>query len=245
MNLVDLLKDCLTGTEFYTIPFGTAEFIGIINCDDYPILIRVGNSKFKLTSDGKLSEKGECIIFPEKDQRSWENWKRPFKEWDLIYNELQNELGLYYKDGDVDYITCCIYDNNVDYIATSKQISKSEYVLATKDQNKLFNDVLSNNSFYWNNNTKTLKKVYFDNGDIIYTECKFCKFISIYKEIKNSKIFTYCDLSIETKSVYVENVNGLADTSLIVDQRLATPEEIQFFITNLINSKSVIMRNKL
>lgn len=65
----------------------------------------------------------------------------------------------------------------------------------------------------------------FKDGDIIYIRCKNTNtFISIFKEIKDEKIYTYCDLGC---NFYYSEFNVLCAKSDVKEQRFATEDEKQ------------------
>ena len=73
LNLVEILKDCPSGTKLYSTVFGEVEFDSIENNSTYPIIIK---SKYygvdRLSIDGKrFVDCGECTLFPSKEQRDW------------------------------------------------------------------------------------------------------------------------------------------------------------------------------
>lgn len=93
LNLVEILKDVPSGTEFYSTVYGDCAFARIDNArGDYPILISAvnrcnDNHEEFLTSDGRnyVDFDGECVLFPSKENRSWEGWKyNPLKEGDPV-----------------------------------------------------------------------------------------------------------------------------------------------------------------
>lgn len=95
INLVEILKDCPKGTEFYSPIFGKVTFNSIKKSAEHPIRVTSLNGREgSFTSSGKYYveyDDSECLLFPSKDQRDWNVWK---KEQDLknIWNQ--------FKDGD-------------------------------------------------------------------------------------------------------------------------------------------------
>ena len=79
LNLAEILKDCPKGTKLYSTIHGEVEFEKIIVDDDYPIKYKFQDSRCNyiyaasVSIEGKysISQKGECILFPSKDQRDW------------------------------------------------------------------------------------------------------------------------------------------------------------------------------
>lgn len=76
INLVEILKDCSKGTKLYSPLIGEVEFIEIVNNNDWPIRVlskTIGNIIFN--KKGQYFESGECLLFPSKDIRTWDNFK--------------------------------------------------------------------------------------------------------------------------------------------------------------------------
>ena len=83
IDLIKILKNCPKGWEFYSSLLGEVEFEGI--CDDekeaYPIRVKVGKLAYTtgFTKEGvQLKGKGECTLFPSKDQRDWSKCTAPW-----------------------------------------------------------------------------------------------------------------------------------------------------------------------
>lgn len=95
INLVEILKDCPKGTEFYSPIFGKVTFNYIKDSSNYPI--RLSNSErgeATFNSSGKYfnnCKDSECLLFPSKYQRDWNVWKTE-QDWKNLWNQ--------YKDGD-------------------------------------------------------------------------------------------------------------------------------------------------
>ena len=83
LNLVEILKDCPSGTKLYSTVYGDVEFYDV-NIDYNPIRVwcKGGPDCFTkilvdFTKDGKIfcGSDGECVLFPSKDQRDWSKFK--------------------------------------------------------------------------------------------------------------------------------------------------------------------------
>ena len=77
LNLVEILKDCPKGTKLYCTLCGEVIFNGI-DKSSYTINVNNGDSEISLTKDGKFwsdSLRGECLLFPSKNQRDWSKFK--------------------------------------------------------------------------------------------------------------------------------------------------------------------------
>jgi hypothetical protein len=90
LDLVTILKDCPKGTKLYSAIYGDVTFYGVDN-SQHVICTKEENGEFvsvSVTKDGKhLLGRGECVLFPSKDQRDWSKFKVPHEKFDV--NTLQ------------------------------------------------------------------------------------------------------------------------------------------------------------
>lgn len=77
LNLVEILKDCPTGTKFYTPVWGEVSFRKLLEGKIFAISIDTCSGNVCLTKEGYylLRNDTECIIFPSKNQRDWSKFK--------------------------------------------------------------------------------------------------------------------------------------------------------------------------
>ena len=76
LNLVEILKDCPSGTKLYSAVLGDVTFESITANKLHPIIIKRNNYSYGFSADGKMhSGLGECTLFPSKDQRDWSKFK--------------------------------------------------------------------------------------------------------------------------------------------------------------------------
>lgn len=77
INLVEILKDCPKGTEFYSSVHGIVMLEKVTSADKYPIKAyntQVGYMSFTTNGQVYSFADSECVIFPSKDQRDWNVW---------------------------------------------------------------------------------------------------------------------------------------------------------------------------
>ena len=83
MNLVEILKNCPKGTKLYSPIYGEVEFTevsivtGSIGC-------KTSNGVTRFYPDGTYYKGGECMLFPSKEQRNWDDFMIPFRDGDVI-----------------------------------------------------------------------------------------------------------------------------------------------------------------
>ena len=89
INLVEILKDCPKGTKFYSSIYGELIYSSMyVDSSNSKIYFIDENSSSMIDGspmvvnyyrDGRLyATKGECTIFPSKDQRDWSKFTAPW-----------------------------------------------------------------------------------------------------------------------------------------------------------------------
>ena len=85
LDLTKILKGCPAGTEFYHAGYGaTVKFVDINFSSGYPIRLALHDNpgyhyaNLAVTEKGTINAdyKGECLLFPSKDQRDWSKFER-------------------------------------------------------------------------------------------------------------------------------------------------------------------------
>lgn len=82
INIAELLKDAPKGTKLYSPIYGEVEFDRIEN-DSIYVLFRTAEDDYyyqNFFSDGRFLPypDSECLLFPSRDCRTWENFKAPW-----------------------------------------------------------------------------------------------------------------------------------------------------------------------
>lgn len=81
--IAKILKNCPKGTKLYSPIYGEVEFTevsivtGSIGC-------KTNNGVTRFYPDGTYYKGGECMLFPSKEQRDWNEFMIPFKDGDVI-----------------------------------------------------------------------------------------------------------------------------------------------------------------
>ena len=80
IDLTKILKNCPKGFRLYSIVQGEVSFSAIEN-GRYPICVLTdnNNSTAYYSPNGKIYvTRGECVLFPSKDQRDWNKFTAPW-----------------------------------------------------------------------------------------------------------------------------------------------------------------------
>lgn len=166
INLVELLKDCPKGMELYSTLYENLVFCKIDSEEEnYPIITQLPNGEQKwFTPHGQydLNPNAKCVIFP-KGKTTWEGFHRPFKDGDIIYNRLQKRICVYYlcKD-EVPRIRGCRYNEfntQFEKLEYPIPITIQDYRLATEEEKEKLFQLIKENGYKWNSETKTLEKL--------------------------------------------------------------------------------------
>lgn len=160
INVAELLKDCPKGMSLGCTMFDNVKFIRIEK-SDRPICIRTGETYHYLTKFGTwtFDENAKCVIFP-RYETTWEGFVPPceFKDGDVIIS-VHNDIHLL-RTKDSSY--CAFrerWDNKFDpSITTSVKVVR----LATEEEKQILFDAIKANGYKWNEETKTLVKLFFE-----------------------------------------------------------------------------------
>lgn len=94
INIAEILKDAPKGTKLFSPVCGECKLKNIFATHDYPIEVWDNeDSLFYFDSYGLLYHKAEfgaeCLLFPSKDCRTWENFKAPWKPDHKVFEPFQ------------------------------------------------------------------------------------------------------------------------------------------------------------
>lgn len=115
INLVEILKDCPKGTKFYSSVYGELMYSNMyadsLNTKIYFIDENNRSIIVGYYRDGRLyATKGECTLFPSKDQRDWSKFTAPWYKKEKFV-EPKFHVGQYVTDGYVGGQITSIEDN--------------------------------------------------------------------------------------------------------------------------------------
>ena len=107
LNLAEILKDCPKGTKLYSPIYGDVELVDVSQDNvPYPIKTKTNPnsdgmfSTVSFTKDGRIfvEHNGECMLFPNEEQRDWSKFKQlvkpKFKVGDKIVYSPVKHIGV-------------------------------------------------------------------------------------------------------------------------------------------------------
>jgi hypothetical protein len=83
MSLVEILMNCPKGMKLYSPIYGEVEFTEISAITEN-IGCKINGCTVYFYSDGTYFKGGECMLFPSKELRDWNDFMIPFKDGDVI-----------------------------------------------------------------------------------------------------------------------------------------------------------------
>ena len=172
INVAELLKDCPKGMELYSPIFGKVYldkirlYLAIVVTTDK----EQGDVKEEFLYDGRYGMNGECMLFPSKNKTTWEGFVPPcqFKDGDVIITGKGREnecVAIFESDRVYEGINGFNYHSLI-YLHTTKKVFKKDdwaaYInvrLATEEEKQKLFDVIKDNGYCWNAETKKLEKL--------------------------------------------------------------------------------------
>ena len=164
-NIAEILKNAPEGLKLYSLVYGDVKFERVRN-DDYPIVTSCGESCDipTFTKYGKIHkdyENAECVLFPSKEHKSWDEWQDVlFQRGDVIVS-IDKVPVLYYEDKGSEYSVYNKY--GVKLGKTLTYLFNSRY--ATPEERDQFMTELNANGYKWNADTKVLAEIKCPNSE--------------------------------------------------------------------------------
>lgn len=174
MNIAEMLKYCPKGTKLYSTIWGEVELNEVTNFGTIEIktIDKIICASFALDYEGRYSHRGECILFPSKDQRDWKKFKLPVKDGDIM---MTIDKRAFITNGKIDNDGCpCAYCGINSYHdftigTTTDGWTASFYIPVSEEAKKELFDKMAEAGYRWNADTLELEKIEpkFKDGDVI------------------------------------------------------------------------------
>lgn len=159
-NLVNILKYCPEGTKLYSPIFGEVTFKKISSSNDIFCRVTKDNGDITTAAFTCLGRfycdfpNSECMLFPSKDQRNWDEFKIPVKRGDIMM----------FSDKSAVFMIDTVEDDRVTTIASVNKDSSFrldllvliDYIPASEDMKKKLFDAIDKAGYTWDG--ETLKK---------------------------------------------------------------------------------------
>lgn len=156
MNIAEILKIVPKGTKLYSPIFGevtlmsvNSDFIDIIDSDK---IIRT------FYSNGTFYKDGECMLFPSRENRDWNNMCL-FKNGDILISSSGNPFIFKEVKGEACSIHCGLDTGGRFWKCSNNWTLIRKVRKATEKEIDLFFERLRKEGFKWNSNTLTLEKL--------------------------------------------------------------------------------------
>lgn len=162
LNIAEILRHCPKGMELYSTVHGKMNLEGVftlIHCKS-----KDNNCSLFFYPDGRwIENRGECILFPSKENRDWSTFQRPFKDGDVLYAKDEgNEYILILKEIDEEGRVYCYLNLKGDDLRI-QEVWLTDYNpthrLATLEEKEKLFKAIKDNGYRWDSRTKTLEKL--------------------------------------------------------------------------------------
>lgn len=171
INVAEILKGCSKGLELYSPLCGKCVFdrlnLGTIICK------KQNTQEITFTSKGyymlPVFDDCECMIFPSKDQRDWSKFQRPFIDGDILAYSTKIGTSIFIhrnKNGEHTYKTSFYAGvNSMGMFLTYNKDTfnalngNCDVRLATEEEKAKLFQVIKDNGYRWNSETKALEKL--------------------------------------------------------------------------------------
>lgn len=174
MNIAEILKYCPKGTKLYYILCGNTELEEITNIGTIVTrkVVDTISTSYTLDYEGRYSHSGECVLFPSKDQRDWDEFRLPIKRGDIM---MTIDKRAFITNGKMDNDDCpCAYcgiNSCHDFTigTTIDGWTALSYIPASEEAKKELFDKMTEAGYRWNADTLELEKIEpkFKEGDIL------------------------------------------------------------------------------
>lgn len=157
-NLAEILKNAPQGLKLYSLVHGEVTLKKVIDSNDtnYPIVVVLNSDAEKFTKYGKFFkdyEDAECVLFPSKEHKSWDNWQEVLFQSGDVVSSIQLPTP---------YIITDIKNNKFTYTCSDNiehSLAPNNYRYATPEEREQFTAELNANSYKWNDDTKQIEKI--------------------------------------------------------------------------------------
>ena len=98
LNIADILRDCPSGTELYSLVSGEVILHEVVKHSDVDVIVckHKGFSdeaiKDHYLANGAINRVGECVLFPSKEIRDWKKFEKP-----IVIEEYGHCVPFWYK----------------------------------------------------------------------------------------------------------------------------------------------------
>ena len=164
INIAEILWDCPKGMELYSPIFGKV-YLDEIR-PHLAIVVTTDKYKEEFLYDGRYGMSGECMLFPSKEQRDWSKFQRPFVNGDIVADKHGNiaiyKGTMWYNKKLADYY-CGYRKSDNHFLPEPKRDGHFGFIkeihYATKEEKQKLFEVIKDNGYKWNTESKALEKL--------------------------------------------------------------------------------------
>lgn len=218
--LIEILKDCPKGTKLYSPIYGEVTLFEIIK-DKIKVLNPKGFIN-TFTEKGKIHENGECMLFPSKENKTWENVCY-LKDGEIMMTKSENQFFIAKKGFHYNNLINCYCGISINGQIFSER-DWYAHKKADSEDIKTFYNLLDKYNYELKDNyiveTKPFKK-----GDIIVNEIGV---IAVFDSFNERNAIIYQAIRFSNGNIKVKTNTGIGYTA-----KLATKKEKDLFLNSL------------
>lgn len=234
-NIFEFLKDAPKGLKLYSPLCGECEYGHMEEVlDGYDIYVTTLEDDYTycFNQDGIYVDGGECLLFPSKEHRTWDNWQEVlFQVGDVVTStETENTFIIIFKN-DVGF-------NGIDKSNLCHKLWYKNYRYATPEEREQFTAELNANGYKWNADTRQIEKIEqqytpkYKVGDYIVNENEKWRGVFQITSIDGNTYYNFSDNKLSYLSVvdYADNYRLATEQELIdagIKDRPLTKDELK------------------
>lgn len=173
MNIAEILKNCPEGTKLYSPIYGEVEFIEV-SVVTGNIVCKYDGCTVYFHPDGIYYKGGECMLFPSKEQRDWDEFLIPFKDGDIIIRTEPNpgckqcNIAIFsnYNDNAINRMTIHCQVNAINEFKTRMNVTHRDWRKANAEEIQRFITRMHESGYNFKNG-KLITLPKFEVGDTI------------------------------------------------------------------------------
>ena len=171
MNIAKILKNCPKGMKLYSPIYGEVEFIeiSVVTGD---IVCKFNGGTVYFHPDGVYYKGGECMLFPSKEQRDWDEFMIPFKDGDIIIKTefnpgcKQYNIAIFkgYNNNTLNKMNVYCQVNGINEFKTGMSLCHRNWRMATAEEGRHLFDRMHESGYYFKDDKLTRLFKY---GDVV------------------------------------------------------------------------------
>ena len=156
MSLAKILKNCPKGMKLYSPIYGEIEFEEVSSITG-SIVCKFNDGTVYFHPNGVYYKGGECMLFPSKEQRDWDEFMIPFSDGDIIIKTefnpgcKQYNIAIFkgYNNNTLNKMNVYCQVNGINEFKTGMSICHRNWRMATAEEGRHLFDRMHESGYYF------------------------------------------------------------------------------------------------